>query len=127
MPNPGKCPGESVFNKGKVRVQAVAATEAAAFAAMQLLLPQAKIDAETAQTAAYRAALAVGDAGCKPGVAPCDPCSAIYLGQVIGPWEGAITQADNTFLARGGYKWEVLVICECPEEKDKEEPVQKKA
>ena len=33
---------------------------------------------------------------------------------LIGPWEGSITQADGTSLARGGYKWEVIVDCECP-------------
>ena len=115
MPRLGDCPGISVYDKGKVRVEAVAATEAAAFAAMRALLPQAKRDADAAQLAAYRAALVVGDAGCKPGVAPCDPCTAIYSSSPLsGPWEGSITQADNTFLARGGYKWEVLVECECP-------------
>lgn len=115
MPRRGDCPGESVYDKGKVRVEAVGPTEQAAFNAMRALLPQAKIDAEAEQTAAFRAALVVGDAACKPGVAPCDPCTAVFWGPPLtGPWEGSITQADNSFLARGGYKWELKVDCECP-------------
>jgi len=115
MPRLGDCPGESVYDKGKVWVEAVAATEAAAFAAMRALLPQAKLDADAEQLVAYKAALVVGDAACKPGVAPCDPCKAIFWSNpLIGPWEGAITQVNNTFIARGGYKWEVMLECECP-------------
>lgn len=105
------CPGQSVYEKGKVRVEAKAATEAAAMAAMEAQLPQAKKDAETAQTAAYRAALAVSDAACKPKV---PPCKAIFWGPPVeGPWKAVGAQAPYTlWLARGGYNWKVMVECE---------------
>ncbi len=102
------CPGESVYEKGKVRVEAWADTEDAAMAAMEAQLPQAKTDAETAQTAAYQAALAVDDAACKPKV---PPCKAIFWGSLVeGPWKAVGAMAPYTrWLARGGYNWKVMV------------------
>lgn len=84
------------------------------------LLPQAKLDAEAASAAAFRAALLVGDAACKPGVPPCDPCTAIFLVPPMGgPWTAVGTgpAIQPRWLARGGYNWKVLVDCECPEPK----------
>ena len=80
---------------------------------MEAQLPQAKIDAETAQTAAYRAALAAGDAACKPN----EPaCKAIFWGPPVeGPWKAVGAMAPyNRWLARGGYNWKVMVECELP-------------
>jgi hypothetical protein len=117
MPRRGDCPGESVYDRGSVRVEGTGATEAAAFAAMRALLPGAKIAADNESGVAFRAALVVGDAACKPGVPPCDPCTAVFLvPPLTGPWEGAVSTPglNPLWLARGGYKWKVIVDCQCP-------------
>lgn len=120
MTSRGKCPEDShVFDKGEVRVMARAATEEAAFAAMRALLPQAKIEAEKNATDAYRAALVVGNAGCKPGTPPCEQCNAIYWRPAMREWQGAGSHSEELFRAKGGYYWTVLVACECPEEVNK--------
>ena len=106
------CPGESVYEKGKVRVEAKAGTEAAAMAAMEAKLPKAKTDAEAALDAAHGAAIAVGDAACKPEF---PPCKAVFRKEIEGPWKavGALDPYTD-WLARGGYNWKVIVECEVP-------------
>ncbi len=107
------CEGNTVYEKGKARVEAWADTEDAAMAAMEALLPQAKKAAEAAQTDAYTAALVVGDAACEPKV---PPCMAVFQGIVDKqPWKAVGAVAPyNRWLARGGYNWKVILECEIP-------------
>jgi hypothetical protein len=115
MPTLGDCPGESVYDRGSVRVLAQGATQQAAETARDLQMDQAKQDALDAQTDSFQAALVVGDAACKPGQPPCDPCTAVFWGPPLsGPWRAAGTLHDGVWKARGGYKWKLMVECECP-------------
>jgi len=115
MPTQCDCPGAMVYARGHSRVEAQANTEAAAVQAMQALLPQARVDALNAQAAALQAAMAVGDAVCKPGVGACPVCEAWFRAPDVGaPWTavGALAPYTN-WLARGGYAWVVEVECRC--------------
>lgn len=127
MPKPGKCPGESIYAQGMERVEARGATEAEAEQAMEAQLPDAKQKADKAGFDAYRAALKDGNDGCEGGVDPCEECDAIYLREPDeGPWKAVGRKfpdsSDEPWLARGGYRWVVKVLCECrkPEKKDPE-------
>ena len=102
VPRRGACPGESIYDKGSVWVQGQGATQADAENVRDAQMAQAKQDALDEQTASFRAALAVGDAACKPGVPPCDPCSAVFWGPPLnGPWRASATLHHGVWKARG--------------------------
>jgi hypothetical protein len=116
MPKKCDCPDTLVYDRGTITVKAVRPTRQAALNAMRAQLPFAKTLAEKAQTDAYRAALLVGDAACKPGKAG-EKCTALFWGPPLwGPGEtvGPLPPKNKVWLARGDYRWKVMVECELP-------------